>query len=171
MLRKDDMIGEMACLRKLPRAADCQAAGDVYCLEMLPHVFQIIGDNPAQRSWRKHKSEFLRANPAAEFPESRPPDTAIQLLHRQRAKEEVPRWGLFEGVSADALDPILQRADLVDYEPNDVICAQGEPPAEFYLIRRGFVKVSQRSEAGTTSWSSTTCRAAATSARSRCSAT
>src|SRR5262249_39188296 len=38
---------------------------------------------------------------------------------------------------------LLEHVELVCYEPGQVICRQGEPADSFYLVRIGFVKVTQ----------------------------
>ena len=50
---------------------------------------------------------------------------------------------IFRNLSADFLEHLRDRVELVDAVPGQVICRQGEIADSFYLIRMGFVKVSQ----------------------------
>jgi CRP-like cAMP-binding protein/Fe-S-cluster-containing hydrogenase component 2 len=144
VLTKGDFVGEMACLRRLPRAADVIAEEDTVCLEILPNLFAKIAEHPQQRKWREEKAQFLRENPDKRFEKPRPPDTAIQILQRQRAKVELRQCEILKSIPDDVVDAISERVDLVDFVPGEVLCRQGDPSNEFYLIRRGFVKVAVR---------------------------
>src|SRR5205823_14561787 len=46
-------------------------------------------------------------------------------------------------LSPEFLDYLRENVELVDVAPGQVICRQGEIADSFYLIRMGFVKVSQ----------------------------
>src|SRR5262249_54036341 len=48
----------------------------------------------------------------------------------------------------DFLSHVRERVELVPFERGDEICRQGEPADSFYVIRIGFVKVSQHSPGG-----------------------
>ena len=50
---------------------------------------------------------------------------------------------IFRNLSADFLEHLRENVELVDAVPGQVICRQGEIADSFYLIRMGFVKVSQ----------------------------
>ena len=50
---------------------------------------------------------------------------------------------IFANVSEDFVDVLRERVELVRYAPGQVICTEGEPADSFYLIRIGFVRVSQ----------------------------
>src|SRR5205085_2841882 len=55
---------------------------------------------------------------------------------------------LFRDVSPDFLQRLKDRAEIISFEPGEVICRQGEEADEFYIIRIGFVKVSQSRAGG-----------------------
>jgi len=50
---------------------------------------------------------------------------------------------VFRNLSAEFIDHLRQHVELVDVVPGQVICRQGDIADAFYLIRMGFVKVSQ----------------------------
>src|SRR5204862_8214652 len=50
---------------------------------------------------------------------------------------------IFRNLSPEFMDYLRERVELVDVAPGQVICRQGEIADSFYLIRMGFVKVSQ----------------------------
>ena len=60
---------------------------------------------------------------------------------------------------------LRDRVELVRLNPGDVIFRQGDPADDFYLVRIGFVKVSQK-QAGRRARCSPTSGRAVTSARS-----
>ena len=55
----------------------------------------------------------------------------------------------FDGLEALCVALCLrERVELVQFEPGEVVCAQGDEADRFFLIRIGFVKVSQESPGG-----------------------
>src|SRR5204862_7232157 len=50
---------------------------------------------------------------------------------------------IFRNLSPEFINHLRERVELVDVVPGQVICRQGEIADSFYLIRMGFVKVSQ----------------------------
>ena len=130
-VRAGDLIGELAALAALkqerlkrakfyPRSATAQAQTDVVVLEMLPNILNnVLYNAPAFK-------DKLNRN------------------YRSRALEthlrSVP---LFHDLSPEFLAELKERVELVDVAPGQVICQQGDIADSFYLIRMGFVKVSQ----------------------------
>jgi CRP-like cAMP-binding protein/Fe-S-cluster-containing hydrogenase component 2 len=126
-----DLIGELAALSALkqerikrpkfyPRSATARAKTDVVTLEMLPNILNnVLYNAPAfkdklNRNYRARALEtHLRSVPA------------------------------FRGLSPEFLAQLRERVELRDVVPGQVICRQGEVADCFYLIRMGFVKVSQ----------------------------
>ena len=51
---------------------------------------------------------------------------------------------IFSTVSEDFIDTLRDRVELLRYAPGQVICSEGEPADSFFLIRIGFVRVSQQ---------------------------
>jgi CRP-like cAMP-binding protein len=126
-----DLIGELAALAALkqerlkrpkfyPRSATARAKTEVVALEMLPNILNnVLYNAPAFKDKlnRNYRSRAL--------------DSHLR---------SVP---MFRNLGREFLDYLRDRVELVDAAPGQVICRQGEIADSFYLIRMGFVKVSQ----------------------------
>jgi CRP-like cAMP-binding protein/NAD-dependent dihydropyrimidine dehydrogenase PreA subunit/ferredoxin len=119
-----ELFGEMTCMSYYPRSATVRAATDCTMLEMLRNVLDILQRNKTFRAQ-------LDAN------------------YRKRALEghlrSVP---VFAGLTADFIDHLRTRVELLRFTPGQVICRQGDPADSFYLVRVGFVKVSEQHPGG-----------------------
>jgi CRP-like cAMP-binding protein/Pyruvate/2-oxoacid:ferredoxin oxidoreductase delta subunit len=126
-----DLIGELAALAALkqerlkrpkfyPRSATARAKTDIVVLEMLPNILNNVLYNAAAFKDKLNKNYRFRAL-----------DSHLR---------SVP---IFSNLSLDFLEHLRDRVELVDAVPGQVICRQGEIADSFYLIRMGFVKVSQ----------------------------
>jgi CRP-like cAMP-binding protein/Fe-S-cluster-containing dehydrogenase component len=119
-----DLFGEMTCMSFHPRSATVRAATDVVVLEMLRNVLDIL-----------LKNKTFRAE--------------LERKYRQRALEthlrSVP---VFSAMPADFVDYLRDRVELIRFSPGEVIVRQGDSADAFYLVRLGFVKVSQRHPGG-----------------------
>jgi CRP-like cAMP-binding protein/Pyruvate/2-oxoacid:ferredoxin oxidoreductase delta subunit len=126
-----DLIGELAALAAIkqerlkrpkfyPRSATARAKTDVVVLEMLPNILNnVLYNAPAFK-------DKLNRN------------------YRHRALDSHLRSvPTFRNLSGSFLNDLRDRAELVDMAPGQVICRQGEIADSLYLIRMGFVKVSQ----------------------------
>jgi CRP-like cAMP-binding protein/Fe-S-cluster-containing hydrogenase component 2 len=119
-----DLFGEMTCLSFYPRSATVRAAEETVVLEMLRNVLQIL-----------EKNKTFRAQ--------------LERNYRDRALEtHIRSVDIFKGLTDDFLNHIRERVDLIQFEAGDEIFRQGDPADSFYLIRIGFVKVSQQSPGG-----------------------
>jgi CRP-like cAMP-binding protein/Fe-S-cluster-containing hydrogenase component 2 len=126
-----DIVGEMTCMSFYPRSATVRAAEDCTVLEMLRNVLYIM-----QRS-----QSFRRV---------------VETKYRDRAIDDHLRSvPLFAPLRADEdqfrqlVDRLRQRIALRRCEPGEIIFRQGAPPLDgFYLVRTGFVKVSQARSGG-----------------------
>jgi CRP-like cAMP-binding protein/Pyruvate/2-oxoacid:ferredoxin oxidoreductase delta subunit len=126
-----DLIGELAALAALkqerlkrpkfyPRSATARAKTDTVVLEMLPNILNNVLYNAPAFKERLNRNYRFRAL-----------DSHLR---------SVP---IFRNLSPDFLEHLRDRVDLVDAVPGQVVCRQGEVADSFYLIRMGFVKVSQ----------------------------
>jgi CRP-like cAMP-binding protein/flavoprotein len=114
-----DLFGEMTCLSFYPRSATVRAIADTEVLEMLRNVLQML-----------QKDKVFKAN--------------LERRYRERALDTHLRTvPIFNSLSADFVRRLRDRVELVRFEPGQVICRQGEQADSLYLIRIGFVKVSQ----------------------------
>lgn len=126
-----EMVGELAALAALkqerlkrpkfyPRSATVRARTDVVALEMLPNILNnVLYTSPAFKD-RLNKNYRERA-----------------LISHFLS---VPA---FRNLTPEFLTILRDRAELVDLQPGQTICRQGDVADAFYLIRLGFVKVSQ----------------------------
>jgi CRP-like cAMP-binding protein/Fe-S-cluster-containing hydrogenase component 2 len=119
-----DLFGEMTCMSYYPRSATVVALEDVEALEMLRNVLYMLQKN------KTFKAE-------------------LDKRYKQRALDthlrSVP---IFAGLTKEFIDGLRDRVELIRFEPGQVICRQGEPADSFYLIRIGFVKVTQSHPGG-----------------------
>ena len=119
-----ELFGEMTCMSFHPRSATVRAKTEVVVLEMLRNVLDIL-----------QKNKTFRAE--------------LDRKYRQRALEthlrSVP---VFSSMPADFVDYLRDRVELSRYSPGEVIVRQGEAADAFYLVRLGFVKVSERHPGG-----------------------
>ncbi len=131
-----ELFGELAALAAFkqekikrpkiyPRSATARARTTVEVLEILPNILNnVLYNSPAFK-------DKLNNN------------------YRTRALDNHLRSvPVFAGLDQDFRDYLRDRVELVDFAPGQVICRQGEPADAFYLIRLGFVKVSQEFAGG-----------------------
>ncbi|HEY5381257.1 MAG TPA: cyclic nucleotide-binding domain-containing protein [Acidobacteriaceae bacterium] len=114
-----DLFGEMTCMSFYPRSATVRAKTECVMLEMLRNVLDVM-----------QKNKTFRAQ--------------LEANYRGRAlSTHLRSVPIFAGVSEDFVDLLRERVELVRYAPGQVICQEGDPADAFYLIRIGFVRVSQ----------------------------
>jgi CRP-like cAMP-binding protein len=124
-LQAGDLFGEMTCMSFYPRSATVRARGEVTVLEMLRNILDVL-----KRGSKGFKEQLDRS-------------------YKERAlATHLKAMPLFEGLTDDFIDGLRERVSLVSYDPGKVICKQGDDADRLYLIRIGFVKVSQESPGG-----------------------
>src|SRR5262249_28591705 len=130
-----EIIGEMAALNALvqegrprpkiyPRSATVRAKTDVIAFEMLPHILNNI----------LYRDSAFRKK--------------LDDNYTRRALDSHLRAVPLFGGNQKLIDLVRDRTELVNFEPGDVICREGDIADAFYLIRMGFVKVSQKFPGG-----------------------
>ena len=118
-LHAGDLFGEMTCMNFYPRSATVVAAEDVVCLEMLRNVLDVL-----------QKNKTFRAK--------------LDANYRSRALEtHLKSVPVFTSLTQDFIDHLRDRVELQRFAPGQVICRQGDPADSFYLVRIGFIKVSE----------------------------
>ena len=123
-LQPGDLFGEMTCMSFYPRSATVRAKTDCTMLEMLRNVLDIMQRN---KSFRER----------------------VELNYRKRALDNHLRSvPLFETLTPAFIDYLRDRVELRRYAPGQVICQEGEEGDSFFLVRIGFVKVSQAHPGG-----------------------
>lgn len=114
-----ELFGEMTCMSFHPRSATVRARTGVVVLEMLRNVLDIL-----------QKNKTFRAE--------------LDRNYRQRALEthlrSVP---VFSTMPADFIEYLRDRVELQRFSPGEAIVRQGDVADAFYLVRLGFVKVSE----------------------------
>jgi len=118
------LFGEMTCLSYYPRSATVRAAEETVVLEMLRNVLQILQRNKTFRA-------------------------QLDRNYRDRAlATHLHSVSILSGLTDEFLAEIKERVELLSFEPGEVIFRQDDPADSFYLIRIGFVKVSQNYPGG-----------------------
>ena len=119
-----ELFGEMTCMNYYPRSATVRAETDCTMLEMLRNVLDVL-----------QKSKAFRAQ--------------LDETYRRRALDSHLRdVNIFRGLRQDFIDHLRDRVELLRFAPGQVICKQGDPADSFYLVRLGFVKVSENYPGG-----------------------
>ncbi len=119
-----DLFGEMTCMSYYPRSATVRAKTDCIMLEMLRNVLDIMQRN---KNFREQLDRTYKA---------RALDSHLR---------SVP---VLAPLTADFIDHLREHVELLRFQPGQVICTQGEVADSFYLVRLGFVKVSQHRPGG-----------------------
>lgn len=119
-----ELFGEMTCMSLYPRSATVRALTDCTMLEMLRNVLDIL-----------QRNKNFRAQ--------------LDQAYRQRALDthlrSVP---VFADLTDEFIGSLREKVELLRCAPGHVICRQGDPADSFYLVRIGFVKVSQGHQGG-----------------------
>ena len=119
-----DLFGEMTCMSLYPRSATVRAQTDCVTLEMLRNVLDIMQRN---KNFRAQLDKNYR---------ERALDTHLRA---------VP---VFAELTDEFIGSLREKVELVRYTPGQIICRQGDAADAFYLVRVGFVKVSQAHPGG-----------------------
>jgi len=118
-LHTGDLFGEMTCMSLYPRSATVRAKTDCVMLEMLRNVLDIIQRNKTMKA-------------------------KLDTNYKRRALDDHLRSvPMFSSLSQDFIDILRNKVELVRFGKGDMICRQGDIADAFYLVRMGFVKVSE----------------------------
>jgi CRP-like cAMP-binding protein/Fe-S-cluster-containing dehydrogenase component len=119
-----DLFGEMTCMNFYPRSATVRAESEVVAYEMLRNVLDIM-----------LKNKTFRAQ--------------VDQNYRKRALENHLRGvPMFADLSPDFIEHLKESVELLRYAPGQVIARQGDAADSFYLVRIGFVKISENYPGG-----------------------
>ena len=137
-----DLFGEMTCMSLYPRSATVRASRNASCMRCCATCSTSCSATRTSRgAWMK--------------------TTRSRAL--QDHLKSVP---LFSSLTPEFIDSLRDNVELLRFGKGDVICRQGEVADSFYLIRIGFVKVTEEHMGATWCWP--TWAAAAISAKSAC---
>lgn len=119
-----ELFGEMTCMSYYPRSATVRATTDCTMLEMLRNVLDVMQRNKTFRE-------------------------QLDRTYKQRALESHLRSvPVLASLAPEFIERLKERVELIRFLPGQVICTQGEPADSFYLVRLGFVKVSEQRPGG-----------------------
>src|SRR6201981_2582566 len=118
------LFAEMTCMNFYPRSATVRAESDVVAYEILRNVLDIM-----------FKNKTCRAQ--------------VDQNYRKRALENHLRGvPMFAELSADFIEHLKASVELLRFAPGQVIARQGDAADSFYLVRIGFVKISENYPGG-----------------------
>ncbi|MFM8633419.1 MAG: cyclic nucleotide-binding domain-containing protein [Planctomycetia bacterium] len=120
----DVLFGEMACLNAYPRSATVVAIEETEVIEINRNVLYML---------QRHESSRQ----------------ILDQAYRSRTlAQELAQLSMFRGLSAEerqqCAEFLRNRAELVTVDKGQPIFRQGDVATDFYKVRFGFVKVSQR---------------------------
>lgn len=120
-----ELFGEMSCLSFYPRSATVEAAEECVMFEMHRNVLEML----------KKKGKIFK--------------TKIDANYKERALashlRSIPE---FASLPDEFVKHLQERVELIPYDKGDVICKQGDVADSMYLVRIGFVRVSQAHAGG-----------------------
>jgi CRP-like cAMP-binding protein/Fe-S-cluster-containing dehydrogenase component len=121
LLQAGDFFGEIGALSGWPQSVTARAASDVQVVQIRV---------PALRLMRR-KSNKLKSR--------------IDEIYRKRfLPAQLKASPLFYKCDEPFLEGLSRKVQLISCEPDEVIVREGEPVDAFYLVRSGFVKLSQK---------------------------
>jgi Fe-S-cluster-containing hydrogenase component 2/CRP-like cAMP-binding protein len=120
----DVILGEMTCMNRYPRSATVVANEEAEVLEIRRNVLYMLQRNESSRR-------------------------ILENAYRERAMvgqlEKLPFLASLDETSrADAVRFLQSRVDLISVDPGQTIFEQGDFAEDFYIVKLGFVKVSQK---------------------------
>ena len=124
MTPEDVIFGEMSCLNHYPRSATVVAIEETELLEIHRNVLHMLQRNEASRR-------------------------ILDDAYRSRSlARELRQLSMFQGLSeadrARCAERLRDRAEIVRVDRGQTIFRQGDVANDFFKVRLGFVKVSQR---------------------------
>src|SRR5579862_4488402 len=118
------LFGEMTCLNFYPRSATVRAETDVVAFEMLRNVIDIMLKN---KSFRAQIDQNYR---------------------RQALEDHLRGVPMFAELSPEFIAHLKESVELIRYAPGQVIARQGDAADSFFLVRIGFVKITEEYPGG-----------------------
>lgn len=116
-LFEGELFGEMSCLNYVPRSATVVADRELYVVEMLRNILDLLYKDPA----------FKRR---------------LEAVYRQRLLP-LRHMNLFRELNEEDFHQLVDHLELVSFEPGQVILDEYEPSDSLFVLRRGLVKVQK----------------------------
>lgn len=112
-----ELFGEMSCMTRMPRSATVRAERDLYLLEMLGNVLDMIRRDDGYRE-------------------------LADRVYRERAMNlQLRTLPIIGALPPDLFRRIQERAELVTYEPGSVVWDEHDSADSLCLVRSGLVQV------------------------------
>ena len=120
VLSAGEIFGEGSALSRYPIATDIVAVSAVTCLLIRTPLLRALFDQEEFASFKKFFDD----------------------RYRQRTlRAHLKRVPIFQNVDQSILDEIAERAELVSFDPDDIVVKQGDAADALYLVRGGYLKV------------------------------
>jgi Fe-S-cluster-containing hydrogenase component 2/CRP-like cAMP-binding protein len=121
---EDVILGEMTCMNRYPRSATVVAIKPAELLEIKRNVLYMLQRNAVSRN-------------------------ILDRVYRERSlRGQLAKLPIFDSLDKDskkaAAEYLRDKAELLSVDPGQRIFEQGEDAEHYYVIRLGFVKVSQK---------------------------
>ncbi len=116
-----EIFGEIGALNGWPQSVTARTATPCTLVQIRI---------PALREMKKHSSAF---------------NERIDRLYRERTlSTQLKSTPLFQAVDAAFIEKLTAQVELVSCSPGEVVTRQGTPAEALYMVRSGFLKLSQR---------------------------
>ena len=126
-LGEGEMFGEMSALSRYPISADVVAVAQTTCL--------LIATAALRKMLKKKEFADLKE--------------MIDERYRTRTlASHLRRVDLFADLDVQTINKLRDNAELLSFEPGEVILEQGATDESFYMVRGGYVKVGLQSGGG-----------------------
>lgn len=145
LLSEGDVVGEMGLVSSEPRSATVQAKGQVQVLRLEREDFlRAIQRNP-QFTLQLRRLALERRQLAQKYILKQQRKSLNRVRARMAAKKI--RWlSLFKDADPALIEALADQVKPVSFEPQELICRQGEPAHSLYLLQQGQVKVSSEGQ-------------------------
>ncbi len=118
------LFGEMSCMNAHPHSTTARAATDCVVLEMRRNIVDMLRRN---KTFRENLDELYL--------------THTLELHLRKSP-------VFSSLTREFIQALRSKVRLVRIAPGEIIFKQGDLADAFYLVRRGFVKVTESCAGG-----------------------
>ncbi len=116
-----EMFGEIGALSGWPQSVTAKTTSECQLIQIRTAALRIM----------RKRSSVLKAR--------------LDKLYKERSLMlQLQATPLFRGMSESVIQSLAQKVDLVSCEPDEVITTEGESADALYLVRSGFVKLSQQ---------------------------
>ncbi len=121
--KQDVILGEMTCMNRYPRSATIKAVEPAEVLEIKRNVLYMLQRNAVSRE-------------------------ILDRVYRERAlRGQLEQLPLFDSLDAEArksaAEFLKNKVDLVSVDPGQTIFKQDDIATDYYVVKLGFVKVTQ----------------------------